>query len=181
MENQAFTRLKKIAEKYFKSLSQMGVKMNKSRQYFYGYARRPSIGDKVLAEIEEHFGINPAYLKYGLEPVFVKEPPVGGVPEEELEIAQNRRETYDEIKLPSVDNLSVMKMLKIYPIYKPFVDTIEGILTEVDEKFNNKSQDLEEKFQKFRMIKEGKANDNERHNEENGNSERGDIAEDNRT
>ncbi len=73
MVNEEYNRLNNIAVKYYKNLSELSIKLGKSKEFLYSYKNKPGIGRRILMEMKEILNINPEYIKFGREPMLLTE------------------------------------------------------------------------------------------------------------
>lgn len=121
-----YDRLNEIAKDHFGSLYKLAKLLEmKDHQYFYAYKGR-EFGDRILKDLEENLRINPEYIKYGTEPVFLDEKAVSKGP---VKIDFN--------DLPKIEDLTInqIKMIKAwydtnFPAMEKLLDTYNNLAKE---------------------------------------------------
>jgi len=68
-----YDRLVNVANTYYENLSQLSVRLGRSRQFLSSYKKTGTIGRKLIGELTEKFRINPEFIQYGKEPMLLKE------------------------------------------------------------------------------------------------------------
>lgn len=104
-----YERLETVANKYFNSLSNLALMIERPRQLFYTYKERSRIGMRILKELQEKLNINPNYIRFGEEPMIFKTN--GKPPESNMDV-----ETF--IDNLNIDNLTIKQVQLIAKLYK---------------------------------------------------------------
>jgi DNA polymerase V len=113
MEMTEYDRLKEIAEKYFTNLTQVALKIGKTKQHLHGYKNRDSLGSQLINELKEKLNINPDYIRYGKEPIFLEEEQPGMVREPRFDYGSIRIENINNVSKEDIERLSKIKMYSI--------------------------------------------------------------------
>ena len=66
-----YKRLQYIADTYFKNFSQLSKKIGKERGFFSSYKNQKGFGSNILKELQDKLNINPKFIQYGDEPIFL--------------------------------------------------------------------------------------------------------------
>ena len=74
-KNIELERLDKLAKTYpnLKSLSNIAQLIGRAKQHFYTYKNRSGIGDEIMNELKVKLNINPKYILYGEQPIFLNQ------------------------------------------------------------------------------------------------------------